>query len=69
MTSAGSLYLFDGAHYVTLASDETAALFFEQVVTSERRVEVTYLRTGHVREWATAVAEKVGRTWRIVGSK
>jgi hypothetical protein len=71
MTSAGSLYLFDGAHYVTLASDETATLFFEQVAVSERRVEVTYQRMplGHVPEWATAVAEKVGRTWRIVGSK
>ena len=24
---------------------------------------------GHVREWATAVAEKIGQAWRVVGSK
>jgi len=71
VTSAGSLYLFDGADYVTLVSDETASLVFANVAAGEQRIQVIYWRMppGNVREWGTAVAERVGQTWRVVRSR
>lgn len=65
---SASLYLFDGAAYVSLASDDAHWIHAGDVHVADRRVEVTYARSAPpaARALRTAVARKEGKAWRVV---
>lgn len=66
---SASLYLFDGASYVSLASDDAHSISIEKFHVVDRRVEVTYARTiptTAAPALRTAGARKEGKTWRVV---
>jgi hypothetical protein len=65
---SASLYLFDGASYVTLASDDAHWISMGNVHVDDERVEVTYSRSAPpaARTLRSAVAKKEGKTWRVV---